>query len=70
MPARGELLTDPDLEVRRSAIFALGRIGPTAKSAVPDLVAALKDPDEEIHAEAARALKRIDPEAAARAGVP
>jgi HEAT repeat protein len=30
-----EMLTDDDLEVRRGATFALGKIGPAAKAALP-----------------------------------
>ena len=34
-PALMEMLTDDDLEVRRGATFALGKIGPAAKAALP-----------------------------------
>jgi HEAT repeat protein len=47
----------------------LGEMGPAAREAVPNLVAALQDPITGIRREAGDALKKIDPEAAAHAGV-
>ena len=39
-------LSDPDAKVRRSAAFALGRIGDDALSAAPELVKRLRQDDE------------------------
>ncbi len=64
--------------MRRIAAFALGKIGPAAKEAVPALIAALKDEDKDVRVYAASALGHIGPaakeavpalEAAARDGV-
>lgn len=49
---------------RRQALGVLGAIGPAAKAAVPDLVAALADADEACSTEAAVALAAIGPDAA------
>src|SRR5688572_1980020 len=40
------LLDDPDLEVRKSAARALGRIGPAAQAAVPALMRSLVSPGD------------------------
>jgi HEAT repeat protein len=45
--------------VRAEAVMALGRIGPDAESAVPELVPLLGDPSERIRQEASVALGRI-----------
>ena len=57
-----------DGPIRLIAAFALGRIGPEARAAIPDLIAALSGPDSRVRGEAARALGLIGPEA--RAAVP
>ena len=49
--------------VRRSAAYALGGIGPPAAEAVPALAAALHDPDADIRRSAAHALGKIGPAA-------
>jgi HEAT repeat protein len=49
--------------IRLIAAEALGRIGPEAKAAIPDLIAAMKGPDSRVRAEAARALGGIGPDA-------
>ncbi len=54
-----------DGPIRLIAAEALGRIGPDAKAAIPDLIAAMGDPDSRVRAEAARALGGIGPDAAA-----
>lgn len=46
---------------RRSAIIALGRIGPAAKAAIPALEHALKHSDRDTRNRAAEALSQIDP---------
>jgi HEAT repeat protein len=46
------------------AARALGRIGPPAREAVPDLRDLLSAEDPHLRATAAEALKRIDPKAA------
>jgi HEAT repeat protein len=56
---------DPNNE-RYMAVRALGRIGPPAKDAVPELLELL----DVLQTAAAEALKRIDPEAARKAKVP
>lgn len=61
VPALVEALRDEHKDVRSSAAYALGRIGPDAKAAVPALVEALKDEDEGVR-EAAKALKTIQRE--------
>jgi HEAT repeat protein len=59
-----ETLQDSDQNVRRSAIDALGNIGPNAAGAAPALAAALKDPDKHVRQRAAGALVTIGPNAA------
>ncbi len=61
------LKQDNPLE-RMTAARALGRFGPVAEAAVPDLIAALKDEFEDVRKEAAIALGKIGP--AADAAVP
>src|SRR2546425_174901 len=58
-------LKDKDASVRSNAALELGRIGPEAKAAVPDLSDALKEKDANVRREAALALGRIGPEAKA-----
>ncbi|MBA5861900.1 MAG: hypothetical protein GDA65_04210 [Nitrospira sp. CR1.1] len=53
----GELLADPDPEVRRTAAEALGKIG--HQSASSGLIAALADRDHRVRAAAALALGRV-----------
>ena len=53
-----------DAPIRLIAAEALGRIGPGAKAAIPDLIAAMSGPDSRVRSEAARALGAIGPEAA------
>jgi HEAT repeat protein len=48
-----------DAAVRHAAAYALGTIGPDARSAVRALTAALKDKDEVTRKAAADALKNI-----------
>ena len=52
-----------------SAEAALGRIGPGAKAAVPDLKPLLRDGKEGVRKTAAEAMKRIDPVAAKAEGI-
>ncbi len=54
-----------DGPIRLIAAEALGRIGPSAKAAIPDLIAAVSGPDSRVRSEAARALGGIGPDAAA-----
>src|SRR5262245_33202120 len=64
---RGLLLTEcvralgeEDANTRRAAILGLGRIGPEALAAAPDLAAILgEDPDPSLRAEAATALAAL-----------
>ena len=49
IPALVRCLSDREGEVRRSAAYALGQLGPGASFAVPDLTAlAESDPDERV----------------------
>lgn len=52
-------LSDADASVRRSAAFALGRMGEDARDAVPDLVARLRDEDDKVRDMAASAIGDI-----------
>lgn len=49
-------LQSPDASIRRSAAFALGRMGADAGDAVPDLVAKLRDEDARVRDMAASAI--------------
>jgi HEAT repeat protein len=59
VPALQKALTDRDARLRRTAAFALGQIGPKAKSATADLSTALGDSEPGVRALAAKALGRI-----------
>jgi len=59
---RDLLRNDPDWRVRASSGRAIGRLG--TRSAVPDLVAALRDPQVEVRVVAAAALWRLPDPAA------
>lgn len=61
-PLRG-LLGERKESVRAEVVMALGRIGPDAAAAVPDLIPLLGDKGERIRAEAAVALGKIGPAA-------
>ncbi len=52
-------LADPEVDVRWRVAEALGKIGPTAAAAVPDLLLLLDDGDPRVRREAATALGRI-----------
>jgi HEAT repeat protein len=52
-------LNDPDVQMRRDAVSALGALGPVAKPAVGLLVAALNDPDLLVRERATRAVGSI-----------
>jgi len=52
-------LRDESLTVRGNAAHALGRIGPAAKDAVPELAKLLKDPITDVREVAASALSKI-----------
>ncbi|MFQ5796483.1 MAG: HEAT repeat domain-containing protein [Candidatus Bipolaricaulia bacterium] len=45
--------------MRQDAAFALGKIGPAAKDAIPALIEAVQDPDAEVRSAAVEALKKI-----------
>src|SRR5207302_4503403 len=63
-PLRAALLAKaPTPDARRYAAAALGEIGPPARSAVPELTAALKDADAPLRPLAARALGKIGADA-------
>jgi HEAT repeat protein len=56
-----DALDHPDVHVRRSAVHALGIMGPQAAPAVPKLVAALASEDEAVRMGAVRSLTQIGP---------
>jgi len=60
-----QLLHQPDEGRRRRAAMALGRIGPPAADAVPELRRALQDSVPDVRFWAAKALGEIGPDAAA-----
>ena len=60
--ALGQFLRDGDVHIRQEAASALARLGPPAKSAVPQLQAALNDGDPEVRARAALAINAIEKE--------
>ena len=62
MKALIDAVSDTDDEVRRLAVFALGRLGKDAQPAVPVLVTALEDSDQRIRLATAHALVSIDPQ--------
>ncbi|MCH8215568.1 MAG: HEAT repeat domain-containing protein [Planctomycetes bacterium] len=66
MPALITAVSDENVDVRRRAITALGRIEPAASSAIPRLVQALAEDDADARAAALLALRRFGP--AAKAG--
>ncbi len=60
IPALLEALTHSEASIRRNAAFALGEMGPDAKTAIEDLAEALRrDPDIEVRRNAAFALGEI-----------
>jgi HEAT repeat protein len=66
-PAGGALqavLKGADRDVRAAAAYALGRIGPDARDAVPALLEMSRSDDAYARLAATQALKKIDPQAA------
>src|SRR5439155_22983189 len=55
-PAVVKALSDPSIQVKRKAAFALGRIDADPAQAVPALVGALEDADESVRQAAAASL--------------
>jgi HEAT repeat protein len=60
-----ERLRDDDPATQARAAYSLSKLGAEAKSAVPDLIAALKSASSEVRQNAALALGQIGPDAAA-----
>jgi HEAT repeat protein len=56
--------------IRYMAARALGRLGASAKAAVPELLDLLHDEDDTVRSTARQALKRIDPQAASKVELP
>lgn len=67
--AKIQSMRDSNPSVRRDSAYALGRIGPVAKIAIPTLTELLRDEDEQTRQTAAEALKRISSKAAREAEV-
>jgi len=59
----GDLLSDPNPEVRGLAAVALRDLGPAGEPAMQDLIAALSDPDENVRIAAADAIATKGPTA-------
>ncbi len=59
----GDLLSDPDAEVRGLAAVALRELGPAGEAVMQDLIAALSDPDENVRIAAADAIATKGPPA-------
>ncbi|MCI0380402.1 MAG: HEAT repeat domain-containing protein [Gemmataceae bacterium] len=62
VPLLKQELRSPYLYNQKAAILALGRFGPQARAAIPDLLPLLDDDREDIAEAAAAALAQIDPE--------
>src|SRR4051812_19202886 len=58
-----EQLKAPDAKTRREAAEAIGKRGPAAAEATPDLATALVDADDGVRAKAANALWAFGPSA-------
>jgi hypothetical protein len=56
-------LQSPDVNVRYWTVYAMGKIGPEAKPAVPVLAGLLRDDDRQVRRRVAIALARIGPRA-------
>jgi HEAT repeat protein len=52
-------LADPDADIRRFAVKALGAIGPPAAAAAPALLALLADKESDVQRSAEAALTKI-----------
>src|SRR6266852_2800440 len=65
LPSLLQALDKPEKQVRREAVWALGRIGSAAKAAVSALASALQDSDLKVRLGAAQALGAIGPDAGA-----
>jgi HEAT repeat protein len=57
-----EVVADADLDVSLPAVIALGKLGPSARSAAPALETALQDSRSEVAFAAALALQKIAPD--------
>ncbi len=70
VPFLREALADESQFVRRNVAQALGKFGPSASAAVPDLVARIEhDEDHHVRSYSARSLGRIGPDAKAAISV-
>jgi len=56
-----EMLRDPELDRRSTAVNALGELGPQANAAIPDLIRARTDPDSELREAIDHAIQNIAP---------
>ena len=67
-PALGDLLADPQAQIRRLAAVSLSEMGPEARAAVPALTRALADPEPAVRRRVIMALGDVGPDA--RTAVP
>lgn len=65
IPALTQALRHANPRTRQAAAKSLARMGPAAKAAIDDLIAALDDEDEDVRKQAIRTLGQIGPDAAA-----
>jgi hypothetical protein len=63
-----EALQGPDAQLRKTAVFKLGNVGPADPAALAAVQGALKDRDARVRCEAIAALMKFDP--GAREAVP
>ena len=66
VPALVSALTNQNVGVRYTCIYALGQFGPTSSNAIARLTALLQDPDQNVRQFATNSIKRIAPDLAAK----
>lgn len=52
-------LRDPEVDVRRAALIALGQVDPSPKQVMPVFIEALKDPNEQVKIAAAQGVSHL-----------
>jgi HEAT repeat protein len=68
VPALVAVLDDPEFDVQRSCVLALGSLGPAAQSATPALTRLAKQGDARLRKPSSEALAKVNPQAAAQLG--